>query len=338
MQSLDMHLPIVDPSLDDDNLDRSLSSQEIEPVKTFLELAKEERDARDTDSISDKAESCTSSSDQREGSTDDDEAPVRRLISKPIVDGKTYTTILYEVIASMDSPFQIKYFQVDSNKPRNRGGRFIIECHLDDQLYGTGEGPSKKAAKQIASEYALDKLVEEFPRLKTDVERVKSGFPSRKKLRTRRRQPVNPRPNPKERAQAWRSRKMEHDVIRYSDPLTHELARDLHERRRFAVEYEQVRDLVRNIDSLTSILGRRDHSLYESDLMTDYLSFEDYQDYRRSARLFEPERDMGYVDPFRMYEQQPDTRDFMRKMQQSRVDSKKLNIRAKEFKPSFVWM
>lgn len=335
MQSLNI-APRVDPSLDDDNFEHSLSSHELEADKHLENVEKEL--IGDYDSVSDKAESCASSSDQREASTDD-ESPVRRLISKPIVDGKTYTTILYEVIASMDSPFQIKYFQVDSNKPRTRGGRFIIECHLDDQLYGTGEGPSKKAAKQIASEVALDKLVKEFPRLKADVERVKSGFPSRKKLRTRRR-PVNttssarPQPAPKERAQSWRSRR-DYDTKRFSDPLTHELARDLHERRRLALEYEQVRDLVRNIDSLTSILGRRELSLYESDLMSDYVSYEDYLDYQRSARLLEPVRDMGYVDPFQAYEQQPDTRDFMRKMQQSRVD-KKLNIGAKEFKPTFV--
>jgi len=327
----------IDPSLDDDNVECSLSSPELGPIKCLNSDLKILPEVRELESISDNVESCGSSSEQREGSTDD-EAPVRRLISKPIVDGKTYTTILYEVIASMDTPFTIKYFQVDSNKPRTRGGRFIIECHLDDTLYGTGEGPSKKAAKQIASEVALDKLVEEFPRLTADVDRVKAGFPSRKKLRTRRRPTTTrPQPTPRERAQAWRSRKMEQDILRFSDPLTNELARDLHERRRFALEYEQVRDLVRNIDSLTTLLGRsRDMSLYESDTMSDYLSYEEYQDYQRSAKLLETERDMGYIDPFRMYESQPDTRDFMRKMQRSRTDPKKLNHRAKEFKPSFV--
>jgi hypothetical protein len=81
-------------------------------------------------------------------------------------------------------------------------------------------------------------------------------------------------------------------------------------------------------------------SLYESDTMSSYLSYEDYQDYQRTAKLLDTERDSGYIDPFRMYEQQPDTRDFMRKMQQPRAaaaaDPKKLNHRAKEFKPNFV--
>lgn len=334
-----MLLSKIDTSLDDDNVECSASSPELEPLKAIVPILKALPEVHEFDNISDHGESSNSSSEQREGSTDD-ETPVRRLISKPIVDGKTYTTILYEVIASMDSPFTIKYFQVDSNKPRTRGGRFIIECHLDDTLYGTGEGPSKKAAKQIASEVALDKLVDEFPRLTADVERVKAGFPSRKKLRTRRRPATRPQPTPRERAQAWRSRKMEQDILRFSDPLTNELARDLQERRRFALEYEQVRDLVRNIDSLTNLLGRnRDMSLYESDTMSSYLSYEDYQDYQRTAKLLDTERDMGYIDPFRMYEQQPDTRDFMRKMQQPRAaaaDPKKLNHRAKEFKPNFV--
>merc|ERR1719197_1990481 len=94
---------------------------------------------------------------------------------------------------------------------------------------------------------------------------------------------------------------MEQDILRFSDPLTNELARDLHERRRFAREYEQVRDLVRNIDSLTNILGRsRDLSLYESDTMSDYLSYEDYQDYLATTKLMnDSEHDMGYRnDPY----------------------------------------
>lgn len=122
----------------------------------------------------------------------------RKLISKPIIEGKTYTTILYEVIAVLPLHTKIEYFQVDNgrktqpkseyaNDPRARKSRFRIELHLNDELYAAGTGTSKKTAKQEASKMALDKLVQENPRVAQEIERIKSGAPSLKKIRSRRR-------------------------------------------------------------------------------------------------------------------------------------------------------
>merc|ERR550532_3656979 len=90
----------------------------------------------------------------------------KKLISKPILDGKTFTTILYEVIASVEEQISIKYFQVDTGVPRSRDSRFQIECHLNNKVYGIGEGSSKKAAKQLASKVTLEKLLDERPELR----------------------------------------------------------------------------------------------------------------------------------------------------------------------------
>jgi len=111
----------------------------------------------------------------------------RKLISKPIVEGKTCTTILYEVVAVLPTPTKISYFQVETDTPRTRKSRFRIELHINDELYAVGTGTSKKAAKQDASQMALEKLVKEDSRIAREIERIRTGAPSLKKLRSRRR-------------------------------------------------------------------------------------------------------------------------------------------------------
>lgn len=334
---MDLLQPYIDFSLDDDNVESSSASEERgrrvgEPVKFFPSEKTfgnfRQTETYDVESDSGNLESC-SSSEHQEASTDE-EPPIRRLISKPIVAGKTYTTILYEVIAGMDMPFSIKYFQVESKKPRSRNSRFVIECHLDDHLFGTGEGSSKKDAKQLASEFALRKLVKEFPHLETVAHRVRQGAPSKKKLRVRnRRRPSAP--PVKDHGQRWTSRNDGGFPQGFTNPMAHDLA-DMRERRRFAFEYETVASLVHSIDSLADYVGCPEMSMYDTNLLADFPSYNEIEDYTRTMSSV-PERDMYDVESFLMYEQQPDTLDFMRRMK-SCTGPSKLNAQAKEFMPN----
>jgi len=249
-----------------------------------------------------------------DGETDDGkEEPRKKLISKPIVEGKTYTTILYEVIAGLDNPTTISYFQVDADQPRTRNGRFVIECHLNGKLYGTGEGSSKKAAKQLASELALQQLLKEMPSISEDVSRVRNGFPSRKKMRTRRRA-AKP-----ERRQQWRP------TPKFAAPIPKPLL-DAQERRMLQLEYERVNKMVKNIESLTSYLGFPGLTPYESALFTsDTRSYLDHDfdlfsdEFEQSRNVLPPvpphpfDRDYPVDSQLQGFEE-PDTLEFMRKM------------------------
>jgi len=252
----------------------------------------------------------------------------KKLISKPILDGKTYTTILYEVIASVEDQISIKYFQVDTDQPRTRDTRFKIECHLNDKLYGVGEGSSKKAAKQLASKFTLDRLLDERPHLREDVGRVRKGFPSKKKLTTRRKRVDMPVPN-------WRRHErapMTSYVRRESsyDPMF-----EMQERARLEREFRRVNMMVRKIEQLNSYLGYDGMTPYESSLLNDYPSYYDSGEFQRALLMEEFEASL--LGDFQRSMSHPDTFDFMRKMQ-ARASTKpsaltKLNVQAEEFKP-----
>jgi len=269
----------------------------------------------------------------------------KKLISKPILDGKTYTTILYEIIASVDEPISIKYFQVDTTQPRTRDTRFKIECHLNDKLYGIGEGSSKKTAKQLASKITLDRLLDERPYLREDVGRVRKGFPSKKKLHTRRRrlleQSEGPNPN-------WRR----NDRASYPPrrPNCFDPYFEMQERRRLAVEFEAVNRMVANIEQLTSYLGYDDMTPYERSLFNDHPNYYDVSNLERAIMMEDFERSLYEYGDMERAMSQPDTFEFMRKMQ-ARSSTKdhahrqasgcgpknpesKLNIKAQEFKPT----
>lgn len=171
----------------------------------------------------------------------------RKLISKPIVDGKTYTTILYEVIAVLPVPTKISYFQVDTDSPRTRKSRFRIELHLNDNLYAVGTGTSKKAAKQDASQFALEKLIKEDSRVAREIERIRSGAPSLKKLRSRRRR---------------NNKNLKHRHGDYLTDLTYQ-----RERRLVDMEYEMV-SMMQNLENLNMFCKAHGQTPYER-LMAD---------------------------------------------------------------------
>jgi len=260
----------------------------------------------------------------------------KKLISKPILDGKTCTTILYEIVASIEDPISIKYFQIDNVRPRDRDTRFKIECHLNDKLYGTGEGSSKKAAKQLASKSTLEQLLEERPHLREDLGRVRKGYPSRKKVHTRRRQVECP-PN-------WnrRDHSRSHMGQNFSNPTRRPNNFDpffeMQERRQLAMEFEAVNRMVANIEHLASYVGFDDITPYERSLLNEHPHYYDASDFQRALIMDDFERSLyGGMEPVL---NQPDTFEFMRKMQ-ARASKKteqskfsKLNVQAQEFKPS----
>lgn len=255
----------------------------------------------------------------------------KKLISKPILDGKTYTTILYEVIASVEDQISIKYFQVDTNMPRTRDTRFKIECHLNDKLYGVGEGSSKKAAKQLASKVTLDRLLDERPHIREDVGRVRKGYPSKKKLTTRRKRVDMPVPNWRRHERPMTSYGRRSDCY---DPMF-----EMHERARLEKEFQRVNMMVRKIERLNDYLGYDGMTPYETSLLNDYPSYHDSSEFQRALLREEFERSL-YND-FQRSMSHPDTFDFMRRMQ-ARASSKspssqqyktKLNVQAEEFKP-----
>jgi len=98
---------------------------------------------------------------------------------------KTATSLLYELNICLPSPKNISYHQLESSQPRTRGGRFTIQCHLNGVLYGTGTGPSKKAAKQNASQNAIDALCMEDPEIQHLVFRVNRGSKSSNRSQSR---------------------------------------------------------------------------------------------------------------------------------------------------------
>lgn len=261
----------------------------------------------------------------------------KKLISKPILGGKTFTTILYEIIASIDEPISIKYFQVDTTQPRKRDARFKIECHLNDKLYGVGEGSSKKAAKQLASQVSLNKLLDERPHLRDDVFRVRKGFPSKKKLHTRRRRVMaGTDPN-------W-SRQIRPSYPQR--PSSFDPFFEMQERRRLALEYEAVNRMVANIEQLSNYLGYDGMTPYESSLLNEHPSYYDSSltDFQRALMMEDFERSL-FGDMERTMNQ-PDTFEFMRKMQarssKNSAPQSKLNVQAQEFQPkkfmaSQVW-
>lgn len=251
----------------------------------------------------------------------------KKLISKPILDGKTYTTILYEIIASVEEHMSIKYFQVDTNQPRTRDTRFKIECHLNDKLYGVGEGSSKKAAKQLASKVTLDRLLDERPHLRDDVGRVRKGFPSKKKLHHRRRRLLESGGTPN-----WRRNDQGHYPPRR--PNCFDPYFEMQERRRLAIEFEAVNRMLSNIEKYSGYLGYDDMTPYERCLFNDFPSYYDSPEFERRVMMEDFERSL-YGDMERAMNQ-PDTFEFMRKMQ-ARASKKdqpsKLNVKAQEFKP-----
>jgi hypothetical protein len=267
----------------------------------------------------------------------------KKLISKPILGGKTFTTILYEVIASIDEPISIKYFQVDTTQPRKRDARFKIECHLNDKLYGIGEGSSKKAAKQLASQVSLDKLLDERPHLRQDVGRVRKGFPSKKKLHTRRRRVMSGNTDPNWRRQLPRSYPQR--------PTSFDPFFEMQERRRLALEYEAVNRVVANIEQLSNFYSHMEHdhmvdmdylgydgmTPYESSLLNEHPSYCDSSltDFQRALMMEDFERSL-YGDMERTMNR-PDTFEFMRKMQarssKTKMPAQKLNVQAQEFQP-----
>jgi hypothetical protein len=253
----------------------------------------------------------------------------KKLISKPILDGKTYTTILYEIIASVEEHISIKYFQVDTVQPRTRDTRFKIECHLNDKLYGVGEGSSKKAAKQLASKVALDRLLDERPHLREDVGRVRKGFPSKKKLHHRSRRRLlesGGTPN-------WR--RNDQGPYPARRPNCFDPYFEMQERRRLAIEFEAVNRMLANIEKYSGYLGYDDMTPYEKCLFNDFPSYYDSPEFERRLMMEDFERSL-YGDMERAMNQ-PDTFDFMRKMQ-ARASKKdqpsKLNVKAQEFKPT----
>jgi len=252
----------------------------------------------------------------------------KKLISKPILDGKTYTTILYEIIASVEEHISIKYFQVDTVQPRTRDTRFKIECHLNDKLYGVGEGSSKKAAKQLASKVALDRLLDERPHLREDVGRVRKGFPSKKKLHHRRRRLVESGGTPN-----WR--RNDQGPYPARRPNCFDPYFEMQERRRLAIEFEAVNRMLANIEKYSGYLGYDDMTPYEKCLFNDFPSYYDSPEFERRLMMEDFERSL-YGDMERAMNQ-PDTFDFMRKMQ-ARASKKdqpsKLNVKAQEFKPT----
>lgn len=255
----------------------------------------------------------------------------KKLISKPILDGKTSTTILYEVIASVDEPISIKYFQVDTNMPRTRETRFKIECHLNDKLYGVGEGSSKKAAKQLSSKLTLDRLLDERPHLRDDVGRVRKGFPSKKKLTTRRSKRVDtgvPDWHPRERSMPRYGRRSS----------AYDAMFEAHERARLEKEFQRVNMMVRKIERLNDYLGYDEMTPYETSLLNDYPSYHDSNEIQRALLKEEFERSL-YSD-FHRSMRHPDTFDFMRRMQARGSNKRpayqyetKLNVEAQEFRP-----
>lgn len=251
----------------------------------------------------------------------------KKLISKPILDGKTYTTILYEIIASVEEHMSIKYFQVDTNQPRTRDTRFKIECHLNDKLYGVGEGSSKKAAKQLASKVTLDRLLDERPHLRDDVGRVRKGFPSKKKLHHRKRRLLESGGTPN-----WRRNDQGHYPPRR--PNCFDPYFEMQERRRLAIEFEAVNRMLSNIEKYSGYLGYDDMTPYERCLFNDFPSYYDSPEFERRVMMEDFERSL-YGDMERAMNQ-PDTFEFMRKMQ-ARASKKdqpsKLNVKAQEFKP-----
>jgi len=262
----------------------------------------------------------------------------KKLISKPILGGKTFTTILYEVIASIDEPISIKYFQVDTTQPRKRDARFKIECHLNDKLYGIGEGSSKKAAKQLASQVSLDKLLDERPHLREDVGRVRKGFPSKKKLHTRRRRVMAGTNDPNWRRQLPRSYPQR--------PTSFDPFFEMQERRRLALEYEAVNRMVANIEQLSNFYSHMERDMdylgydgmtpYESSLLNEHPSYYDSSltDFQRALMMEDFERSLGDMERTM---NQPDTFEFMRKMQarssKKKMPQTKLNVQAQEFQP-----
>jgi len=253
----------------------------------------------------------------------------KKLISKPILDGKTYTTILYEIIASVEEHISIKYFQVDTDQPRTRDTRFKIECHLNDKLYGVGEGSSKKAAKQLASKVTLDRLLDERPHLREDVGRVRKGFPSKKKLHHRRRRLLESgggTPN-------WR--RNDQGPLPARRPNCFDPYFEMQERRRLAIEFEAVNRMLANIEKYSGYLGYDDMTPYEKCLFNDFPSYYDSPEFERRLMMEDFERSL-YGDMERAMNQ-PDTFEFMRKMQAraSKNDQpSKLNVKAQEFKPT----
>lgn len=73
------------------------------------------------------------------------------------------------------SPKNITYKHLEAFQPRTRGCRFKVECYLQGILYGTGSGPSKKAAKQAASQSAINQLCREDSEIRQTVIRIQNG-------------------------------------------------------------------------------------------------------------------------------------------------------------------
>lgn len=280
-----------------------------------------------TDGLTDTTKDASSVSGRSESSSE----IKKKLISKPIVDGKTYTTILYEVIAGIEEPTSIKYFQIDADKPRTRDARFVIECHLNDALYGKGEGSSKKAAKQIASQVALEKLLNERPYLREDVGRVRKGYPSKKKLRTRNRRRIEARPQP-----TWRRPERQYPP-QMVDPMV--------ERARLHQEYNLVNEMVNNIEHLTDYLGYPGMTPFEAGLFTSGMGYldDEYTPTLMDEFMSQSSSNSSYaVDQSVPSPASLDTLAFMKKMQSmasrhhQRAPTSRtahLNVQAREFKP-----
>lgn len=283
-------------------------------------------------SASESEKSCglvDSGSEDMMSKSESDEVPEKKLISKPILEGKTFTTILYEVVAGIEEPIAIKYFQIDNSRPRSRDTRFKIECHLNDKIYGTGEGSSKKAAKQLASKNTLDRLLEERPSLREDVAKVRKGYPTKKKVQTRRRRIDS---------SGWNQERSFSDALR---PSSFDRYSDMTERRRLAIEFEAVNRMVADMERLASYVGFDDMSPYERSLTYEHPEYYGASDFERALIREQFERSL-YGDMQRAANE-PDTFEFMRKMQAraSRRDEKpkfsKLNAQAAEFMPKATY-
>lgn len=200
---------------------------------------------------------------------------------------------------------------------------------LNDTLYGKGEGSSKKAAKQIASQVALEKLLNERPYLREDVGRVRKGYPSKKKLRTRNRRRIEARPQ-----HSWRRPERQYPP-QHMDPMV--------ERARLHQEYNFVNEMVNNIEHLTDYLGYPGMTPYEAGLfasgMPGYLDDEYTPTLMDEFMSQSPSyaNDRAVPSPAQL-----DTLAFMKKMQSmasrhhQRAPTSRtahLNVQAREFKP-----
>lgn len=104
------------------------------------------------------------------------------------------------------------------------------------------------------------------------------------------------------------------------------------------MEFEAVNRMVANIEHLASYVGFDDITPYERSLLNEHPHYYDASDFQRALIMDDFERSLyGGMEPVL---NQPDTFEFMRKMQ-ARASKKteqskfsKLNVQAQEFKPS----